>query len=425
MKRLFTNGLRQFRYHFKENPSHAYAAPGRVEIIGNHVDYQGGSVISLALEKYVLCLLRVNDANDKIKRGKVNVFLTAFKKMITFNISEIQDDFIPKSTNSEDLYIKGLIAQIVFSQSREKISLLENGFEAVVIGDIPIGEGVSSSAAFLVSLLTCILESIHLKLTFFEKIHLIRMTEHRIGNFAGHQDQTVSLTGGILLVKPEGQKPIPIKMHPNFEKFKFLLFRSGISRSLSDNNSQFALRVAECNEALKIINKYLLKHNLKTVLNISSLVDSYYSHADIGSIYKFLNKNLAKRIKHIMEETKRVDKAYKAITNGKVEEFAQLLNESGESSANLYEVSHPKVEELKKQIYNFFAKEKRKYIFAARMMGGGNGGMVLAFVPKEKKLIQRLQSYLRRNYYNQKKRDNFTPIEVTIIKGPINLTKYI
>lgn len=450
VKRLFSRGIRAFRERFNENPDYVFAAPGRVEVIGNHIDYQGGSVISLALEKYVLCLLKLNNSNDKRQGRSVKVFLADFKRTITFNITEIQNYYIPKGSNSEDRYIKGLLAQLITpykdlkssqqmepddqwmmkiiskdSKCKEKLALLKNGFAAVVTGDVPIGEGVSSSAAFLVSLLECILESIHLKLSFFEKVQLIRMSEHRFGNLAGHQDQTVSMSGGTMLVVPQGQKPIPIKMHSRFHKFIFLLLRSGISRSLSSKNSHFATRVEECNEALEIINNYLYKNNLKQISHIASLINFYYSDNIIKSIYNILPLNLNKRVRHILEETERVNKAYKALINGKVEEFAQLLNDSGESSANLYEVSHPKVEDLKKLIYSFFSIEKTKYAFGARMMGGGNGGMVLVFAPRDKKLIQRLQSYLRRNYYNQKIRYNFAPIEVSLSPGLINLSKYI
>lgn len=424
VKRLLRTGLQQFKYHFKENPSTAFAAPARVEIIGNHVDYQGGSVISLALEKYVLSLLRLNNTDDKIKHGRVNVFLTEFKRLITFNISGVQDYYLPKGTSREDRYIKGLVAELLVSQRNEKISLLKNGFDAVMTGDVPIGEGVASSAAFLVSLLESILKSIDLKLTVFEKVQLIRMTEHRFGNFAGHQDQTVSLIGNILLVKPQGQKPIPIKIHTKFQKYTFLLFRSGVSRSLSKHNSHFATRVKECNEALEIINNYLIKNNLKPIPNIAFLINSYYSNDNIHSIYKLLPKNLAMRVRHILEETKRVEKTYKTLVNGKTKEFAQLLNDSGESSAKLYEVSHHKVEELKKQIFTFFAREKRQNIFAARMMGGGNGGMVLTFLPKNKSLIGRLQRFLKKNYYKKNKL-NLSPLEVTISHGPINLANCI
>ncbi|OGG15678.1 hypothetical protein A3D77_01470 [Candidatus Gottesmanbacteria bacterium RIFCSPHIGHO2_02_FULL_39_11] len=453
--------MKSFVSKFGYIPTHAWVAPGRVEGIGNHVDYQGGNIFAFSIDRYVASFvaLRRPDATRDI--GMAPIRMVDLNIDVTLDIHNkspgIYNYYRPDGTTEKDRLVKGIIAQIMnpykdnpnqvgtmlpdtgyYSilakrdpQIYEKIRRLENGLDVVITGNVPFEAGVSSSAAFSVSLLQTLLDALDISMTEKEKIHFIKMAEHRSGAITGHLDQTVSLIGGAVLVQTEEAGPLRIKVDPRFYEYEYMLFPSGISHSLAGPDAIYPKRVKECDVALKTINTFLKEEKQKEIHTLAELGKLKNFKTVLPDIYHILPDSLKKRVRHIVEETLRVDKALECVQNGDVFRYSQLLNESGESSALLYEISHKEVEDLKHIIWKFF-KEKNKdrnandqLTYAARMMGGGDGGPVLVFLPKDKKLIEELLEYTQKEYYQPRGRSHLIPFNVNISSGPINLQPYL
>src|SRR5437879_5959124 len=124
-----------FRWHFSSTPTHVVRAPGRLELLGNHTDYNEGLVMSLAVDRYI------HFASTPRSDGKVELASDSFPGRELFNVNGLQKN--PASPWAD--YVKGVLEQL------RKRGVLFSGFTAAIAGDIPIGAGMSSSAALEVA----------------------------------------------------------------------------------------------------------------------------------------------------------------------------------------------------------------------------------------------------------------------------------
>ncbi|QTA38859.1 galactokinase [Thermosipho ferrireducens] len=325
-------------------------APGRVNIIGEHTDYNGGFVLPFAINKYV---------NVEVKASNLYRFISK-------NMEPTVETKKLTRTNTWADYIIGILNII---SETYKIDFVE----FVISSDLPAGAGLSSSAALEVATAYAISKLFSLNLT-KKEIALIayRAENEFVGTKCGIMDQyTVALSKKdhalFIDTQIKNYKYIPLQINP----YRFYIINSGIKHKLS--NSEYNRRREECETALKI----LKKANFREI--------TFNDLKKLQGIYK-------KRVQHVLEENDRVLKTINALKAGKSLEIGKYLYDSHKSLKELYEVSCEEID----FIVEYLKQEK---IPGARIIGGGFGGSVLVLAGENfPKIFSKLKTVYETRY---------------------------
>lgn len=332
----------------------SFFAPGRVNLIGEHIDYNGGHVFPCALSFGTLAIaLKREDTS-------IRLYSMNFKEagIISVDIHNLQYSEKHAWAN----YPKGVIKTFIDAGYN-----IESGIDILYYGDIPNGAGLSSSASIEI-VTSLVLKSLYqLDVSMIEMIHLSQLAENEyIGVNCGIMDQFAIGMGkanhGILLnTKTLQYSYAPIKL----ENISIVIVNTNKSRGLTD--SKYNERRKECERALKAIQKELA---------ISSLGELTI---DMFEKYKQLIENDVerKRAKHVVYENQRTINAVKYLKKGDIVSFGKLFNESHKSLKDDYNVSCFELNIL-------VGSALRHGAIGARMTGAGFGGCTVNLVPKNK-----------------------------------------
>lgn len=316
--------------------------PGRANIIGEHIDYCGGSVLPFAIEQSMYFVARRR--SDNIINVKA------------LDVDEEQDFLIGVESDHSGW-------RSYFSQAIRIISADYSirGVDIYFASDIPVGAGVSSSSAICVGIIHIIDRLYNLGLTKNKMVDIASQAEHGIGIRGGIMDQYTILHGqkdnALLIDCNTGTHSlVDISSNP----YKWILLNTNVKHELA--NTPYNNRRGQVEEALEIINERI--QSRKTF--------SQVSNTDIAVLYD--KPLLQKRIKHVYTEILRVRQAVNCITDNNYSTLGTLLNQSHKSLSEDYEVS---CEEL-----DFVCNElsSDSQVLGCRMMGGGFGGSVIALV---------------------------------------------
>ncbi len=331
------------------SPVRAAVAPGRIEILGNHVDYNGGPVLAAAVDRATVVLS--DDSNE------LALLFADFPGNPVANIDAQVSELTPTSPGAPypSDYALGVIAR-----SRSKQRSVGTG-RAVVATSVPIGSGMSSSAALCVAL-TLLLNNAPPNGA--ELVYDAQAAENWTGVPCGTMDQSASVFGQVIRFEgPDGTTSIS----PDLGDYCFVVVESRVERTLG--TSSYPTRVRECTEAVQLLET----HWNRPVGNLAAVsigeLDSL--HADV------LPAPLDARARHIITEIDRVGRGETAMHKQEWEAFGAIMNTSGASSAGDYAISHPQVEAL------VAAMQTVPGVVGARMMGGGEGGSTLALLRRD------------------------------------------
>ncbi|MDQ1147868.1 galactokinase [Bacillus sp. SORGH_AS 510] len=339
---------------FQALPRQAFFAPGRINLIGEHTDYNGGHVFPCAITYGTYAVARKRE-DQLVRLYSVNF---PDKGIIEFDLRELDYE---KQHNWAN-YPKGMIRYIM--EAGYEIS---SGFECAINGNIPNGAGLSSSAS--IELLTGVLVNglFHLDIPRLELIKLGKRVENEfIGVNSGIMDQFAigmgKVDAGILLDCQTLQyeyAPIQLDQH------KIIIMNTNKRRELAD--SKYNERRGECEAALA---------ELQTKLPIEAL--GQLSEADFDE-NQFLIKNeiVRKRAKHAVYENVRTLRALEELKAGNLAVFGQLMNQSHISLRDDYEVTGVELDNLVEAAWN------QPGVLGARMTGAGFGGCAIAVVANE------------------------------------------
>jgi galactokinase len=343
-----------FQAVFKTLPEKAFFAPGRINLIGEHTDYNGGHVFPCAITYGTYAVARKRE--DQL----VRVYSENFpdKGIIEFSLQELDYD---KAHNWGN-YPKGMIRYI-----KEAGYRIPNGFQCVIKGNIPNGAGLSSSAS--IEMLTGVLIKglFQLEIPTLELIKLGKRVENEfIGVNSGIMDQFAIGMGkenaGILLdcqtLKYE-YAPIQLENH------KIIIMNTNKRRELAD--SKYNERRGECEEALS---------QLQQKLPIEALGQLSQQEFEENK-YLITNEIVRKRAKHAVYENRRTIKALEELKAGNLTAFGQLMNQSHASLRDDYEVTGVELDRLVEAAWN------QPGVLGARMTGAGFGGCAIAIVANE------------------------------------------
>jgi galactokinase len=348
-------------------------APGRLELLGNHIDYNGGPVLAAAIDRFVVAAVEHADSDT----DDIQVVMADRPGRDARRIDPTKLDgwrnASPPPTSFD--YVQGAVAT---ARARSHVRLVSPA-RVSVAGDVPVGFGLSSSAALCVALTL----ALHVPRPDDRELVLrAQEAEHRAGTPCGTMDQSASVGGGV--IRYDGTTLSIDRLTPDLGEMVFAVADSGVHRSLGA--SSYPVRVAESNEALAIARRYLSEDlpNLAAIdqggLERLAALDS-----------DLLPPRLFRRVRHVVTETERVQRGVEAMGKSDWKTFGALMTASGRSSAIDYEISHPLVEQL---VADSLAVET---VLGARMMGGGEGGTALILLPKAS--VPALTERLWQGYY--------------------------
>ncbi|OTP11319.1 galactokinase [Enterococcus sp. 10A9_DIV0425] len=346
--------VNKFTELFGQKPTGQYFSPGRINLIGEHTDYNGGHVFpaSITYGTQGVAAPREDD--------QVLVYSTNFEDLgiISFSINELDYD---KKANWAN-YVKGMILKL-----KEAGFVIDHGFELLVEGTIPNGAGLSSSAS-LELLVGIVLEDLFdLDIDRLELVQTGKKVENEfIGVNSGIMDQFAIGFGEVdqaILLDTNTLKyeMVPVKL----DGYAVVIMNTNKRRELAE--SKYNERRSECEEALK---------RLQTKLPIHSLgdLDEDTFEANIDLIG---DDTLIRRARHAVTENQRTLKAKAELEQGNLEAFGQLLNDSHHSLRHDYEVTGIELDTL------VDAAQDQSGVLGARMTGAGFGGCAIAVVKED------------------------------------------
>lgn len=347
--KLFDQAVIMFVSEFGAAHSAAAHAPGRVEVLGNHTDYNEGFVLSVAINHGTFFLARRSGSPAcRLMAGDI-------REMASFNIYEIK----PYSSLHWSNYVKG-----VFAQLRDRFDLRE-GFDGLFLGDVPLGAGLSSSAALEISAGMAFAHLYGLEVPAIEMAKIGQKAEHLfVGAKCGLLDQITSLFGDAAALVMTDFRSLQTEMVPLGPKWRFLVVNTGVKHSLVD--SEYNERRARCEEAAKFFARRLAKP-------VRALRDVTLSEFEAHRAA--MDAVTAKRAAHVIGENTRVVAGRQLLAEGKVREFGQLMFESHASSRYNFENSCTELDHVVDTAKNI------SEVLGGRLSGGGFGGGAVLLVP--------------------------------------------
>jgi galactokinase len=353
-------------------PSWQAVAPGRIELLGNHVDYNGGPVLAAAIDRFVVVLAADAPAIESDLR--ITAADAPDLGIGDLNVADLAAWRNPTPPPRSFDYARGIIAA---TQARPGYRM-RRSTRLAFAGDVPIGFGLSSSAALCVGLALALVEP---SPPFRDLVLLAQEAEHRAGTPCGTMDQSASVAGGVIAY--DGATLSVERLSPDLGDLVFAVADSGVDRSLGA--SSYPTRVEESRQALDHARRVLgaeLPH-------LAALTADQFAALDRSA--EPLPEPLRSRARHVVTETQRAQEGIAALRAGGWPRFGSLMTASGRSSATDYAISHPRVEEL---VAAALAVEG---VLGARMMGGGEGGTALVLLPRDR--VSALEASLRAGYY--------------------------
>lgn len=337
----------EFCKRYGRAPQWVARAPGRVNVIGEHTDYNDGFVLPMAIERFTTIVAAPNGSNTITLRS-ANVGET-----VTVDLSR---PITVGSASHWANYPKGVLAG--FLDSGYELS----GFDALIDSDVPMGGGLSSSAALEVATATLLEAATGVTLDPVRKALLCQSAEHNYaGVRCGIMDQFVSTMGReghLLLLDCRSQQAELVPMAD--PTVSVLIVNTNIKHQLS--GSEYSVRRRQCEEAAKILKVASLRDVSSETLN-----DSRYA----------MDRTIFRRARHVVSEIARTLEAVQKIRERDWDSVGQLMYLSHESLRVDYEVSCPELDTVVEIARNIGPEGG---VYGCRMTGGGFGGCTVALI---------------------------------------------
>lgn len=334
--------------HFGVQPTVIAYAPGRVEILGNHTDYNEGLVLSAAINMGVCMAVSPRPDLTGVVRA------LDIEEKAEFRLPVLE----PRRERSWADYILGVVHGIGL------LHAWPHGFQATFSGDLPLGAGLSSSAALEVSAALALAGCYNLKIAPLATARLCQAAENKFaGAHCGLLDQISSLFGARNALVASDFRTLAAKTVPLNENFAFLLANTGVKHNLAE--SEYNSRRAQCEKAVAYFAS-ALPHAVRALRDVSL--------AELEQCSAGLDPVSARRAAHVIGENTRVEQACRYLQAGDAEMFGELMFQSHQSSRINFENSCPELDLLVDEA------QKIKAILGARLSGGGFGGSIVALI---------------------------------------------
>ncbi len=332
-----------------------FASPARINIIGEHIDYNGGFVFPAAIDRYLYCAIR--------KRTDTKIIYNDlfFPGTYTFDIN---DDFKFDKANDYANFLNGIL-----SCMKKRGLTFPCGFEVLVASNVPSAGGISSSSALECGFAWAVSETFGFNISRKDIALMGQQSEHEFMNVnCGIMDQYIIATGKkdtaeLLDCAKIEHEYVPL----NLGDYRFVVMNTKKQRKLAD--SKYNERRAQCEQGLAELQAAGLN-----VPNLCSITPEVFEKN--GSAIK--DEVIYRRVRHCVTENDRVLRAVAALRADKLKELGQLLYASHNSLRDDYEVTGIELDTLVE------VASKQPGCIGARMTGAGFGGCAIALVHKDK-----------------------------------------
>ena len=331
---------------FKQEPE-LFRSPGRVNLIGEHTDYNEGFVLPAAINKEIIFAIAPNNTD------KVRFFSADMQEHAAYDLQHVA----PSDTSWAN-YLLGVVAQF------QKASLPVKGFDLVFGGNVPIGAGLSSSAAVECGLAYALNSIFKFGLDRFTLAKMAQKAEHEFaGVRCGIMDQFASLFGKKEhVVKLDCRSLDYAYYHFEMSHYRIVLCDTQVKHSLA--SSEYNTRRMECESGVAILQKHY--PDVASLRDVTpEMLEKHRSEID---------PVVFKRCLYVVQENNRVVEACQALEEGNLALFGEKMYASHAGLQHDYEVSCPELDFLVEQA------QQQEGVLGARMMGGGFGGCTINIV---------------------------------------------
>jgi len=358
------NVAKKFQEKFDQTPQLFYS-PGRINLIGEHIDYNNGFVMPGAIDKGIWYAVAPNDSTN------IHVYSADMDEELKISLNDIH-----KITGWQN-YILGVVDQL------QKRNYAFKGFNVVFAGNIPIGGGMSSSAAVECGLAVALNTIFNLKINRVDIALICQKAEHTFpGVMCGIMDQFANMMGAkdhVLLLDCDTLQYE--KLPFNMKDYSIMLINTKVHHELA--GGEYNKRRSQCEEGLRILkSKYIGTHNFRDIKppQVEEQKDS-------------LGEEVYMRCLYVTQEIERTQQGAEFLKSGNMEEFGKLMYQTHEGLSKLYNVSCAELDFLVEEAKHF------PEIIGSRLMGGGFGGCTINIVQKDH--VNAVANKIMENYKKQ------------------------
>jgi len=356
-----------FQQLFNTTASLVVQSPGRINLIGEYTEYNNGFVLPAAIDKCVQVAIA------KRTDGTIHMHAIDLQESVIVPAVAMQ----PHATSWVN-YIIGVVVQVQkynTSKSGSNASHeIDKGFDICIQGDIPIGAGLSSSAAVECAVIFALNEMYQLGLTTMQMALMTQQSEHEFaGVKCGIMDMFASLHGKNNQVMLLDCDSLQHSYYPlDLKDYQIILFDTQIKHALA--SSEYNTRRMECEQGVEVLQqKY---PSIKTLRDASKQQLEQCLAPKNNDAKNAISDKVYQRCKYVVDEIDRVQLAVKDLLAGDIKAFGQKMFETHEGLSKLYEVSCPELDILVNAV------KDNPHVLGARMMGGGFGGCTINIIKK-------------------------------------------
>lgn len=341
-----------FQHTFGKTPTLVVRAPGRINLIGEHTDYNNGFVLPAAIDKAIY--FAIAPRTDRLCK----VYAADLEDAFEFSLDQLVK--CPKSWAN---YLIGVASELTTDGY-----VLPSGFEVAFGGDVPNGAGLSSSAAVESGMGLALSELFGLNVPRLQLALIAQRAEHRFAGLqCGIMDMFASIHGKEHSVIRLDCRDLTFEYFPfDFDNYQIVLCNSGVKHTLAD--SAYNTRRQECEQGVAILQQFYPE--------IQSLRD--VSLAQVETHQHDFSENVYRRCRYVTGEIERVVEACNDLQRGDLVAFGKKMYETHEGLSNDYEVSCVELDFLVEQT------RSKPEVVGARLMGGGFGGCTINIVESDK-----------------------------------------
>lgn len=340
-----------------------FQSPGRVNLIGEHTDYNNGFVLPATINKYTYFAFAPN------LNGNYNFYAYDLKEAYQTPLDEIYPGNVAWAN-----YLLGVIKQFV------EAGKIVPGFDCVFGGEVPVGAGMSSSASIECGLAYAINQEFKFRCSAIELTKFAQKAEHDYaGVQCGIMDQFAIMHGKKEQVIMLDCRSLDFQYYPlTMKEYELVLVNTGVKHSLA--SSEYNKRREECNSGVSVLKKF--DETIQSLRDVTkNLIEKHKSE---------LSEVVYNRCSYVIEENSRLQQACEQLLSGDVVAFGQFMYGSHEGLRHKYEVSCTELDKLVE-----IAKSVDGVV-GARMMGGGFGGCTINLV--KKKQVALFKDIVRHKY---------------------------
>ena len=355
-----------FAQQFNEAPLFVIASPGRINLIGEHVDYNHGFVLPAAIDKYMyVAVSKRNDNQIVLHAADLNQ-----------NHQTSLDGPLQPSSSGWPNYVLGVVDEL------KKTGYFISGFNILITGNIPIGAGVSSSAALECATVFACKHLFDLDISQQAMVQIAQRAENNfVGVNCGVMDQFASMFGKTDHVIKLDCADLSYTYFPfKLEGISIVLFDTFVQHALA--SSEYNTRREECETGIAALRKQF---------SITSFREATLPMLD--AVAEIISSEVYHRCRYVIDEIARMEAACNHLLAGEINAFGACMYETHTGLSELYEVS---CAELDCIVQNC---KKENAIVGARMMGGGFGGCVIALVQTTK--VEEVYNRINYEYQNK------------------------